>query len=204
MEFNEKLQQLRKQKDLTQEQLAEQLYVSRTAVSKWESGKGYPNIESLKCISKLFSVTIDELLSGDELITLAETENRSNLEKMYSMMNGALDLMVILCIFLPLYGKLEGTFIRAVNLMEFTDTTRVNLILYWVVFLVIIGLGIAQFLFLHFEKELWRRRCAKGAIGIEIFGICFFAAAKEPYITTLLFLLFVTKLFLLIKQLKIK
>ena len=204
MEFNEKLQQLRKQNDLTQEQLAEQLYVSRTAVSKWEGGKGYPNIESLKCISKLFSVTIDELLSGEELITLAETENRSNLEKMYSMMNGALDLMVILCIILPLYGKLEGTFIRAVNLMEFTDTTMVNLILYWVVFLTIIGLGIAQFLFLHFEKELWRKRCTKIAIGFEIFGICFFAAAKEPYITTLLFLLFVTKLFLLIKQLKTK
>ena len=50
MEFNEKLQQLRTGKNLTQEQLAEQLYVSRTAISKWESGKGYPNIESLKCI----------------------------------------------------------------------------------------------------------------------------------------------------------
>ena len=41
MEFNEKLQQLRTGKNLTQEQLAEQLYVSRTAISKWESGKGY-------------------------------------------------------------------------------------------------------------------------------------------------------------------
>ena len=51
MEFNEKLQQLRKQKGLTQEQLAEALFVSRTAVSKWESGRGYPNIESLKAIA---------------------------------------------------------------------------------------------------------------------------------------------------------
>ena len=65
MEFNEKLQQLRKRRDLTQEELADQLYVSRTAVSKWESGRGYPNIDSLKAISKYFSVTIDELLSGD-------------------------------------------------------------------------------------------------------------------------------------------
>ena len=56
MEFNEKLQQLRTGKNLTQEQLAEQLYVSRTAISKWESGKGYPNIESLKCISKFLSL----------------------------------------------------------------------------------------------------------------------------------------------------
>ena len=81
MEFHEKLQQLRKQNNLTQEQLAEQLFVSRTAVSKWESGRGYPNLESLKCISKLFSISIDELLSNDELIELAETENRSNINK---------------------------------------------------------------------------------------------------------------------------
>ena len=54
MEFNEKLQELRKQKGLTQEELAEMLYVSRAAVSKWESGRGYPNIDSLKAISKFF------------------------------------------------------------------------------------------------------------------------------------------------------
>ena len=78
MEFHEKLLQLRKQKGMTQEQLAEELFVSRTAISKWESGKGYPNIDSLKSISKLFGVTIDELLSGEELITLAASENRSN------------------------------------------------------------------------------------------------------------------------------
>ena len=47
MEFHEKLQELRKKKGLTQEELAKELYVSRTAISKWESGKGYPNIDSL-------------------------------------------------------------------------------------------------------------------------------------------------------------
>lgn len=81
MEFNEKLQQLRKGKEWTQEQLAEELFVSRTAISKWESGKGYPNIDSLKGISKLFSVSIDDLLSGEELISLAADENRTNINK---------------------------------------------------------------------------------------------------------------------------
>ena len=48
MEFHEKLQELRKKKGLTQEELAEMLFVSRTAVSKWETGRGYPSIDSLK------------------------------------------------------------------------------------------------------------------------------------------------------------
>ena len=76
MEFNEKLQELRKQKNLTQEELAEILYVSRTAISKWESGRGYPNIDSLKAISKFFSLSLDELLSSDELLTIAEEDNK--------------------------------------------------------------------------------------------------------------------------------
>lgn len=50
MEFHEKLQELRKQKNLTQEELSEILFVSRTAISKWESGRGYPSIDSLKLL----------------------------------------------------------------------------------------------------------------------------------------------------------
>ena len=79
MEFNEKLQELRKNKGLTQEELAEVLFVSRTAVSKWESGRGYPSIDSLKEIANYFSVTIDELLSGEKIISIAEKENKSNI-----------------------------------------------------------------------------------------------------------------------------
>ena len=66
MEFHEKLQELRKSRGLTQEELAEALFVSRTAISKWESGRGYPSIDSLKEISSYFSVSIDDLLSGEQ------------------------------------------------------------------------------------------------------------------------------------------
>ena len=57
MEFHEKLQKLRASENLTQEELAEKLYVSRTAISKWESGRGYPSIDSLKTIAKYFNIT---------------------------------------------------------------------------------------------------------------------------------------------------
>lgn len=81
MEFSEKIQELRNKNKLTQEQLAEKLYVSRTAVSKWESGKGYPSIDSLKYISKTFNISIDELLSIEEIIDIAKKENTYNLER---------------------------------------------------------------------------------------------------------------------------
>ena len=87
MEFNEKLQELRKKNNLTQEELAEKLYFSRTAISKWESGRGYPGIESLKAISKFFSVSLDELLSSETVLTMAEEENKQKameyLHKLY-------------------------------------------------------------------------------------------------------------------------
>lgn len=200
MDFNEKLQQLRKQNNLTQEQLAEQLYVSRTAISKWESGKGYPNIESLKCISKFFSVSIDELLSGGELINLAEIENRSNLNKIYNFISGLLDVMAIAFVFLPLYGEKEGNHIYSVNLLSFNQIETINLIIYWWIFIAIIGLGIAKLTFTHLDKQSWNNLAAKYSIALSAAAVCSFAAAREPYVTVLLFLLFVIKIFLLMKQ----
>ena len=94
MEFNEKLRELRKQKNLTQEELAEILYVSRTAISKWESGRGYPSIDSLKTISKFFSLSIDELLSGEELITIAEKDNQQKMQRFRDLVFGLFDCHV--------------------------------------------------------------------------------------------------------------
>lgn len=98
MEFHEKLQELRKSRGLTQEELAEELYVSRTAISKWESGRGYPSIDSLKEISNYFSVTIDELLSTDKLLSIAEKENRANLRGMCDLLFGLSDVFAIVLI----------------------------------------------------------------------------------------------------------
>ena len=84
MEFNEKLRELRKNRGLTQEELAQALFVSRTAISKWESGRGYPGIDSLKEISRFFSVTIDELICTQEIITAAEEEKVAQIREQLS------------------------------------------------------------------------------------------------------------------------
>jgi transcriptional regulator with XRE-family HTH domain len=204
LEFNEKLQQLRKQRNLTQEQLAEQLYVSRTAVSKWESGKGYPNIESLKSIAKLFDVTIDELLSGDELISIAMTENRSNMKKILGYIYAIVDIMAIAFILLPLYGKPAGAHIQAVNLLEHTNTTQIMLTSYWVIFLSIIGLGFTQLLFSYTENEKCRNGVTKISFIIDGIAIFIFSAAREPYTTALLFMFFIIKVLTMLKEKQMK
>lgn len=105
MEFHEKLQILRKEKGLTQEELAEHLYVSRAAISKWESGRGYPNIDSLKAIAGFFSVTIDELLSSGEVLTLAEKEAAQKRGKLCGQILGCLDCSAAILYVLPIFGQ---------------------------------------------------------------------------------------------------
>lgn len=78
MTFGEKLKQLRKDNNLTQEDLAEKLYVTRTAISKWETGKDFPAIDSLKSISMLFQVSIDDLISEGDVETKRTLDERKN------------------------------------------------------------------------------------------------------------------------------
>ena len=73
MTFGEKLREARKEAGLTQEQLAEKLSVSRSAVAKWESDTGMPDVVNLKAMSGLLSVNIDQLLDEDERICFSET-----------------------------------------------------------------------------------------------------------------------------------
>lgn len=72
--FGEKLQEARKKAGYTQEQLAEKLCVSRSAVAKWESGNGLPDIENLKGISQLLDVSIDYLLDEEGRLDFSVTK----------------------------------------------------------------------------------------------------------------------------------
>ncbi len=71
MEFSEKLVTLRKAKELTQEQLAEKLGISRQSVSKWESGQAVPELEKIVALSAVFDVTTDYLLKSSEIDDLS-------------------------------------------------------------------------------------------------------------------------------------
>lgn len=202
MEFNEKLQELRKSRGLTQEELAEALFVSRTAVSKWESGRGYPSIDSLKEISKYFSVSIDELLTGEKLISIAEKENKSNIQKMCNLLTGIVDLFSFILIVLPLYPNPINGYIYSVNLFAYTETTSFNRMLYWIMFLALVLVGAVKIIITQFELNKGQKIVTAFSIVLSILVILFLAMIREAYAVTIAFFLFVVKGILLFKHIK--
>lgn len=202
VEFCEKLQELRKNRGLTQEELAEALYVSRTAVSKWESGRGYPSIDSLKVISRYFSVTIDDLLSGEKLICIAEQENRSNVQRVCDLLFGITDLFSFVLILLPLYPKMIDDYVYSVNLLAYTDTTVLNRTVYWVVFLALIAMGALKILLTQFDSERTQKMVTGWSLAFSIIAVVFLALAGETYAVIVVFSLLLLKGLLLFKRIK--
>lgn len=90
--LSEKIKKYRADNNLTQEEFAAKLFVTRNAVSKWENDNGYPNIDTLKDIAKLLNITIDELLEEDDVKTITINTN----EKLNKYKNYALDVLVFI------------------------------------------------------------------------------------------------------------
>lgn len=165
MEFHEKLQELRKSRGLTQEELAEDLYVSRTAISKWELGRGYPSIDSLKEISKYFSVTIDDLLSSERLLLIAEKK----------------------------INQIWDSCVYSVNLFAYTQTTRANRLLYWIMYILLILMGIIKVSVTKFRIERYMQIITGISMVLNIMLVLILAITREAYALIVVFLLLVIK-----------
>ncbi len=200
MEFNEKLQELRKRRGLTQEELAEALYVSRTAISKWESGRGYPSIDSLKAIAGYFSVTIDELLSGDEVLAIAEEDHKQKEMQSRDLMFGLLDCSCAIFFFLPFFGQRVDGIIQEVSLLSLTGVASYMRAAYFVVIAALILTGLLTFALQNSRWLFWIRNKSKVSVGFNAVGALLFILSLQPYAATLLFVFFLIKVFLLVHR----
>ena len=199
MEFNEKLQELRKQKGLTQEELAGLLYVSRTAISKWESGRGFPSIESLKSISRFFSVSLDDLLSGEELITIAEHDHKEKERTLRDLVFGLLDCGAALLFFLPFFGQTANTAVQEVSLFNLTEIPPYLKAAYWSAVSALTLLGVLTLALQNRALPHWIKSKTHLSLVCEIAAICLFVISQQPYAALFLLLFFLIKVFLLIK-----
>lgn len=200
MEFKEKLQELRKRRGLTQEELAELLYVSRTAVSKWESGRGFPNIESLKALSKCFSVSLDELLSGEEILAIAEKDHKEKAGTAQDLVFGLLDCGIALLLFLPFFGQKVGGAVQAVSLLALQEAPFYLKASYMAFVLAMSALGVLTLALQNCRQRLWLQGKRILSLIISVVGVCLFVISQQPYAAVFAFAFLVIKAFMMLKR----
>lgn len=116
MNFGEKLTNLRKQKGLSQEELGEELNVTRQTISKWELGQTSPDANKLKEIAKLFEISLDELTSDAEVTNVEKEYKESNIEKK----NKKLSLKIFVC------GLIISIILCGIGLIKQNNAKKTN------------------------------------------------------------------------------
>ncbi len=197
MDFPEKLQELRKSKNMTQEELAESLFVSRAAVSKWESGRGLPSIDSLKAISVLFKVSIDDLLSGDEIILAAQDETREKSQSLRAALFGLFDVMHLMFFFLPLFGENVGNTVRTVSLLSLSSSWSRTV--YLVLFALIALLGAAEVVLQNVRDKYSRFLYIPSAV-LSVLITSLAVLNRQPYVSFFTLWILIVKVVFYVKQ----
>ena len=200
MEFNEKLQELRKQKGITQEELAESLYVSRTAISKWESGRGYPNIESLKAIAKFFSITIDDLLSTNEVLAIAEEDGKRKEKHLCDLIYGLLDICVALLLFLPFFAEDADGIIQSVSLISLNSVQPYLKAVYLSLVITMTVFGVLTLSLQNYQAITWLKSKTAASLALGIISVLLFVISLQPYAAVFVFTLLAIKTLMLIKR----
>ena len=195
MEFNEKLQELRRQKGLTQEELATALFVSRTAVSKWESGRGYPNIDSLKAIAKFFCVSVDELLSSEQVLTIARDDQKEKERNVRNLVFGLLDLSVALFLFLPFFGQRTDGGADAVSLLQLSQISGYLKVGYFVIVIASVLWGVLALTLQNYPLK-WKTPVS---ILITAAGTLLFIISRQPTGATLMLAFLAVKVLMIRK-----
>ena len=194
MELSKKIKQIRNENKLTQEQFAEKMLVSRTAVSKWENGTCYPSIDSLKYMSQIFKISLDKLLSNEEILEIAKIENQSNISKYNSLLFCLLDIIRIVFIFLPLYSYKTNDFIYSVSLFNSNDLNSTLKIIFMLIFIIFLALGIIELIFNYKGNN---RFLNKISIFLDVISIFVLLFTKQPYVIALMFVIFIIKIIML-------
>ena len=199
MEFNEKLQELRHQRGLTQEELAHRLYVSRTAISKWESGRGYPSIESLKAIASFFSVTVDDLLSTNEVISLAEKDGKEREGRLRDLIYGLLDICMALLLFMPFFASRVDGEVEKASLLSLDGVQTFVTALFFIAVTAIAVMGVLILALQSCQGAFWMKNKIKISLSLGVVAVLLFTLSLQPYAAVFAFALLAIKALILIK-----
>ena len=171
----------------------------RTAISKWESRRGYPSIDSLKEIAKYFSVTIDELLSSDEVLSIAEEDNKQKETHLRSLVFGLLDISVLMFFFLPFFGQKANGVIQEVSLLSLNEITTYLKTAYYAIVISIAVYGILTLTFQNCQKVFWTKNRDKISLILNDAAVLLFIISSQVYAGAFLFIFLAIKALMLIK-----
>ena len=132
MEIGKKLKEVRMKSNLTQEQVAEKLFVSRQTISNWENEKSYPDIISIIKLSDLYSISLDELLKGDQKM-IEHLEVSTDIVKSNKKLLGAIIINIILLLVLLIVANFMPNSIYMIALVFCLEVIGVAFLLYQIV-----------------------------------------------------------------------
>ncbi|MDO4554520.1 MAG: helix-turn-helix transcriptional regulator [Lachnospiraceae bacterium] len=183
----------RKELGLTQKQVAEKLGMSDKSVSKWERGRGYPSLDSLKEISRYFGVSIDNLLSGEELLSAASEDGRQKLQHLRDSVFGLMDCSMILLLFLPLFGQNKKDIVESVSILSLSQIHLYSKIIYLILILGLFLCGVCILFLKNNPESKVINNIRILSLTLSVITTICFILSLQPYAGILSFIYLVIK-----------
>ena len=146
-----------------------------------------------------FSVTIDELLSTDEVLTIAEKDNKQKEKHLRSLVFGLLDISVLMFFFLPFFGQKANGIVEEVSLLSLNGIAGYLQITYYAVVICIAVYGILTLTFQNCQKMFWVQNRDKISLIFNAVAVLLFIISSQVYVGAFLFIFLAIKALMLIK-----
>ena len=163
-----------------------------------------PNIESLKAISKFFTVSLDDLLSSEELLVIAEEDHKQKELYIRDLVYGLLDCSMALLLWLPFFGQSADGVIQEVSLLALTEIQLYLKILYFIVVVGMTVFGVLTLGLMNCNYVFWTQNKSKGSLLLNAMGVFLFIISQQPYAAVFVFSFLIMKVLMMIKCIKIK
>lgn len=159
----------------------------------------YPSIDSLKAIAKYFSVSVDDLLSSDTVLTIAEEDRKQREKRSRTLVFGLLDCSAGLLLFLPFFGIRSNQTAQAVSLLSLAPAVPYIKPLFLAAVISLTLCGIVTLALQNAKLLVWQRSKEKVSLCLSMVVVFLFVAGLQPYAAVFALAPLVIKALLLIK-----
>ena len=164
-----------------------------------ETGRGYPGIDSLKALAAFYGVSVDALLSGEELLNAAAEDHRQKEAHLRDTVFGLLDCGVLLFWFLPLFRSAADGTTHAVSLLSLTDASPYLRAVYIAFILALALCGILTLALQTWQNPIWQKYRSRMSYLLGAGGVLLFIISPQPYAAAFLFVFLLIKTALFIR-----